>query len=156
MDGSAAAREQEPAVTLDDPGVVAGREAGGADPPREGEQLGEPEAAVAADARVRRLAPRVAAHERADDGAPEPLAEVEREVRDPEPVAGLARRDDRRGRAAGSIGVRPARVDPEAQRDPDRLVAGLAGAEERDCAVDPAAHRDGDPTVAPAGGRGLR
>ena len=61
---SAARASSSAAVALDDARVVAGREPRGADAPREREQLGEAEAAVAADARVRRLAARVAAHER--------------------------------------------------------------------------------------------
>ena len=43
---------------LDDPRVVARRQARRADTAGEREQLGEPEPAVAADARIRRLAPR--------------------------------------------------------------------------------------------------
>ena len=77
------------ARALDDAGVVAGRELFGARRGAEGEQLGEAEAAVAAGARVRRLAARVAADERLDDGAPELLAQVERHVRQPALVAGL-------------------------------------------------------------------
>src|SRR5581483_6209603 len=66
--------EEEAAVALDDARIVAGRQLRGADPPREREELGEPEAPVAADARVRRLAACVAAHERRDDGATELVA----------------------------------------------------------------------------------
>ena len=86
---------------------MASRAAAGA--AREGEQLGEAEAAVAADARVRRLAARVAAHEGRDDGTAELLAQVERHVRKPEPMARLARGDHRLGRAAGALGVGPVR-----------------------------------------------
>ncbi len=62
-------------------------------------------------------------------------------MRDPQLVAGLARGEDGLRRAAGAVGVRAFRVDPEPQRDADRL---RAGAEERDGAVDAAAHRYGD------------
>src|SRR5579885_355150 len=132
--------EERHAVAADDARVVTGREACRSGPAREGEQLGEAEAAVAADARVRRLAARVAAHERLDDGAPERPAQVERDVRQPERVARLARREHRARRAARALRVRPARVEPEPQRHADRLRPGL---EQRDRAVDAAAHADG-------------
>ena len=120
---------------------MAGREPRGAGALGEREQLGEAEAAVAADARVRRLAARVAADERRDDGAAELLAEVERDVRQAELVAGRAGGEHRLGRAARALGVGPLRIEPEPQRDADRL---RARAEERDRAVDAAAHRDRD------------
>ena len=120
---------------------MAGREALGAGAPREGEQLGEAEAAVAARARVRRLAARVAADEGRDDRAAELLAQVERHVRHAEPVARLACRDHALGRAARALGVGPGRVEPEPQRHADRV---RQRAQQRDGAVDAAAHRDGD------------
>ena len=67
----------------------------------------------------------------------------------PEPMAGLAGGDHRIGRAAGSLGARAGRVEPQAERDADRV---RSGAQERDCAVDAAAHRDRDPAWT-AGGR---
>src|SRR5439155_26928860 len=70
-----AAGEQQPSVALDDPRVVAGREALGAGPAREREKLREAEAAVAARARVRRLAARVATHERRHHRAAELVAQ---------------------------------------------------------------------------------
>ena len=78
----------------------------------ESEQLVEAEAAVAAPARIRRLAACVPLDERLDDGAPELLAEIERHVREPERVTGLAGRDHGLGRAAGALGVgsRPGRA----------------------------------------------
>ena len=57
-------------------------------------------------------------------------------------MAGLARGDHGVGRAARALGARAGRVEPEAQRDADRV---RSGAEERDGAVDAAAHRDRDP-----------
>src|SRR5439155_11463139 len=84
-------REQAASPVVDDPGVVAGRQPGGTGATRERKQLGEPEAPVAADAGVRRLAARVAADERFDDGAPERVAKVERHVGDAEPMTGRAR-----------------------------------------------------------------
>src|SRR5262249_6920296 len=137
------AGEQEAPVAVHDPAVVACREPMGARPPDELEQLGEAEAAVAADARVRRLAPCVAADERPDHRAPELLAQIERDVRNAERVAGRPRGKDRLGRAAGALGVRPLRVAPEPQRHAGR-VPGLA--QKRDRAVDAAAHRDRDAT----------
>ena len=136
------AREQPPAVALDDSRVVARPELPGAGPGREREQLVEAEAAVAAPARVRRLAARVPLDERLDDGAAELLAQIERHVREPERVTGLPGRDHGLRRAAGALGVGPLRIEPEPERDSDRL---RAGAKERDGAVDAAAHRDGDP-----------
>ena len=121
--GSVAAGEQEPPAVLDDASVVAGRQ-----PLRPGaagkrDQLGKAEAPVAADARVRRLPRGVAAHERLDHGAPELLAQIERHVRQAEPVAGRAGREHGLGRAAGALGVRAARIEPEPESDADRLRA---------------------------------
>src|SRR5436190_12569791 len=81
-------REQGAPAVLDDTGVVAGDEHVGAGAAREREQAPEAERAVAAHAGVRRLAARVPSHERADDRAPEVLAQVERHVRHAERVAG--------------------------------------------------------------------
>src|SRR6185312_1915709 len=100
------AGEEQLPVALDDPRVVAGRQPLGAGALGEREQLGEAEAAVAADARVRRLAGRVAAHERLDHCAAELLAQVERDVRKPSPVTGRAGRQHGLRRAAGALRVR--------------------------------------------------
>src|SRR5579884_1881385 len=75
------AGEEEGAVPLDDARVVPGGEPPGSGAPREGEQLGEAEAAVAARARVWRPPARIATDERRDDGAAELLAQVEGHVR---------------------------------------------------------------------------
>ena len=136
----AGAREQEPPAVLDDPCVVARRQPRCASAAREGEQLAEPEASIAARARVRRLASCVAVHEVLDDRAPELLARVERDVRDPEPVARLSRRDHGFWRAAGALRRGRLGIDPEPKRHPDRR---RTGSQERDCAVHPSAHRDG-------------
>ena len=106
--------EQQTAPVVDDARVVPGGETPRSDPPREREQLREAEAPVAADARVRRFAARVRGDERLDDREPELLAQVERDVRKPERVARVTRRKDRGRRAAGPLGVRPVRIDPEA------------------------------------------
>ncbi len=125
---------------LGDPGVVPGRERRGAGALRKGEQLSEAEAAVAADARVGRLAARVAAHERLDDGASELVAKIERHVGKAELVAGAPGGEHRLGRAAGALRVRSVGVEPEAKRDADRL---RPRPQQRHGAVDAAAHRDG-------------
>ena len=124
-----------------DPRVVAGREPCRAGAAREGEQLCEAEAAVAARARIRRLAARVPADERLDDRAPELVPQVERDVRDAERVAGLARGDHRLRRAADPLGARTVGIGPEAKRDADRM---RPGAQQRDRGVDAAAHRHRD------------
>ena len=116
---------------LDDSRVMPGREPRRAGALREREQLAEAERAVAARAGVRRLAARIAANERLDDGAPELLAEVERHVREAEAVARAARRADRVGRAAGSLAVRRCGIDPEPKRDTDRVRASRARARRR-------------------------
>ena len=99
-----AARDQPQPVALDDPGVVAGPEHVGAGPLGEVDERVEPEAAVAAHARIRGQALRVALDERPHDGGAELLAEVERDVRKPEPMARLARGDH--GRRASSTSAR--------------------------------------------------
>jgi hypothetical protein len=57
-------------------------------------------------------------------------------------VAGLPGRQDRLGRAAGALGIGAVRVEPQAERDADRL---RPRAQERNGAVDAAAHGHGDP-----------
>ncbi len=66
---------------LDDARVMARCKPVAAGAGREREQLVEAEAAVAADARVRRVALRIPAHERRDNGGSELFAQVERDVR---------------------------------------------------------------------------
>jgi hypothetical protein len=56
-------------------------------------------------------------------------------------VAGSPSGENGLGRAAGTVDIRRLRIDPEPERDADRL---LAGAQERNRAVDTAAHRDRD------------
>ena len=135
-----AASEEPASVALDDARVVAGRDPRRADAVGEREQLVEAERAVAADARVRRLALRVAGDERRHDGLAELLAQVERDVRDAARVARPARREHRARRAARPVGLARVRVDPEPERHADRV---RPGPQQRDGAVDAAAHRDG-------------
>src|SRR5262249_52722267 len=72
---------EEPAAAVpDDARVVPRRESRRACALGERKQLGEAEAPVAADARVRALPLRVAAHEPRHDGAPELLTEGERHM----------------------------------------------------------------------------
>src|SRR4029450_4470532 len=81
------AREQMAVATADDARVVPGRKPRRAGALGEGEQLGEAKAAVARDARVRRLAARVPADERRDDRAAELLAQAEGKGGPAEPLA---------------------------------------------------------------------
>ena len=84
------AGDEAHAVSLDDARVVAGPEPARAGPGGEREQCVEPEGAVAAAAGVRSLSARIAVDEGRDDGSTKLLAQVERDVREPERVAGLA------------------------------------------------------------------
>src|SRR5688500_12044869 len=113
------AREEQAPAVLAEAGVVARSQARGADAARKAEERGEAEGPVALHARVRRLPLFVGGYERGDDGAAEPLAEVERDVRDPEGMAGRPRGDDGFRRAADALPVRAVRVGPEAKRQPD-------------------------------------
>ena len=141
VDGS---RQQQPALVVHRPGVVPRRETAGAGASGKREQLVEPERAVAAGARIRRLAALVAADERIDDRAPELLAQVERHVRKTEAVARLAGRANGVGRAAGALGVRRLGIDPQPQGDSEGVAAG---AQQRDGAVDAAAHGHRHPRI---------
>ena len=118
---------------------MAGRQAIGSRALGEREQLGEAEAAVAARARIRSLAAGVAANERSDDRAAELLAQIERHMRHAESMARLARRDHALGRAAGALGIRAGRIEPEAKSHAHRV---RQRAEQRDGTVDAAAHRN--------------
>ena len=111
--GIGRAREQPPAAALDDPRVVTGPELRRAGPLGEGQQLVEAEVAVAAPARVRRLAASVRRDEGVDDGAAELLAQVERHVREPE-ARGRSRA--RRSRPPGSSRRAPSRGRPDRAR----------------------------------------
>ena len=62
-------------------------------------------------------------------------------MRETERVTGRARCRNRRGRAAGALGVGRGGILPEAERHPDGTAPR---AEQRHGAVDAAAHRDGD------------
>ena len=143
-----AAVQQQPATVLVDAGVVTGREPVAACSPGEREQLGEAKGAVAADAWVRRLAARVPADERRHDRAAELLAQIERHMRQPEPMARLTCCDHRLGGTAGALRIGAFRVEPEAKRHADRL---RCGAQERNRAVDASAHRDCGPPRARLG-----
>ena len=142
------AGDREPAVVLDDPRVVAGREPRRSDALREQQELIEPERAVAAAAWVRRLAARVALGERLHDLPAKLLTQIERHVRDAEPVAGLPRRDHGGGRATHALAPCGLGIDPEPERHPD---GSVPGSQQRDRAVDSAAHRDRCPLRARAG-----
>ena len=89
-------------------------EDGRAGPVGEREQLGEAKVAVAPAARVRCQSRRVAGDERADDRVAELLAQVERDMRQAESVTRLACGDHGVGRAAGALGARALRIEPQA------------------------------------------
>ena len=129
--GVGASRDEMQSVAPDDTRVVARPEGLGADPLRERGQSIESERPVASHARVRRQAGRIAVHERAHDGVPEVLPQVQRDVRKTEGVTGLARSDHGVGGAAGALGGRPCRVEPETERHPDRASARPGGARRR-------------------------
>ena len=113
------------------PCVVAGDEPRCACAPREREQLVEAERPVATSARVRRVPAFVRADELVDDRAAEFLPEVERHVRETEAVTRSARGSDGIGRAAGTFGVGRLGIDPEPERDTDRVAVRLATAPPR-------------------------
>src|SRR5579862_2547750 len=138
--GARCAREQRAAPMLHRARVVPGGEAVAPGAVGELEQLPEAEAAVAVDARVRRLAARVATYEVADDLVAEGLAQIEGDVRQAEAVARLARGDDRLGRAARALCVAAGGIEPQAERHADGVGERT---EERDGAVHAAAHRHG-------------
>ena len=86
-------------VVLLDPRVVAGGQPRRAEPAGQLDHRVEADEAVAAHARVRRGAARVAGEEVVDDVAAKAVAQIEREVRDAHP---LRERRARRGRPAAS------------------------------------------------------
>ena len=136
-------REQAPAPVVDDPGVVPRRQLLGPGAPCERKQVREAKRAVARNAGIGRLATLVAAHERSDNGAAKRLAQVERDVRDAEPVTRRPRRQDSLGGATGAFSIRPLRVEPEPKRDSDRVRKRL---EQRNGGVHPARHRHCGPS----------
>ena len=129
---SARAGEQAAAPMFGDARVVARREARGPGAGGEGEQFGEAEAAVAADARVRRLAAGVAGDEGVHDGRAELAPEIERDMRQAEPVARLARGHDGLGEqqarsVSGPAGSSQSRsVTPTASSAARRSVTALS------------------------------
>jgi hypothetical protein len=137
------AGEQQTAAVLAHTGIVAGGERLGSDPLREREQGCKAKASVAADARVRSLATRVAPDEWADHGPAKALAEIEGRVRKAQPVASLARREHGFRGAAGAFRARAGRIGPEPEGDAHRFPAGPDRAQQCNRAVHAAAHRDG-------------
>jgi len=131
--------DEERPVALDNARVVPRPERFGTSARDEREQLVEAKCAVAANAGIRRLPRLVALGERLDDGSTELLAQVERDVRQTERMAGIASGGDCGRRAARSLGVRSRRVLPQAQGHADRV---RGGAQKRHRAVHAAAHRD--------------
>ena len=146
FDGIDTAAEQQSSPVLDDACVVAGRELVGACAVCEGEQPREAEAAVAVDARVRRLPTLVTPDKRVDDRAPKLLAQVERHVRHPERMASRTGSQHRIGRTACALGIRPIRIEPEPKRHTDRVGQRL---EQRNRTVHAPTHRNRNPTFKP-------
>ena len=89
-----AAGDQPQPVALDDPRVVPRPEHIGAGALGEVDERVEPKTSVAAHARVRGQALRVALDERPHDRGAELLTQVERDVRQTEPMTRLAGSDD--------------------------------------------------------------
>ena len=108
---------------------------------REGDELVEPERAVAPHARIRRRSRLVLLGERIDDHLLEHVAQVEGHVRPPQCVARRASGSHCSRRAARALRVRRGRVLPETERDADGIGPGAV---QRHGAVDSSAHRNGD------------
>ena len=136
--------EGRPGAVLD-PGVVPRRDPGGAQPVGDLRDRREAERAVAAHAGVGGAPAGVRRHEVVDDRPPEAVTQVDRQVRDAEGVARPARGSHRVGRAAGPLGVRRVRVDPQPKRHADGHHPRIERLRERDRGVHPAAHRHDDP-----------
>ena len=120
-----AARDQPQPVALDDPRVVARPEHVGTGAARELDERVEAEAAVAAHARVRRQALRVALDERLHDGGAELLAEVERDVRQAE-RDGTSRGPRSRRRASSRRARRSGRPGSSQSRSVTPIAFGAA------------------------------
>ena len=97
--------------------------------------------AVAAHARVRRLAGGVAGEPGVDDTGAEVGAQIDREVRQSESMRERARAAHSSRRAAAGLAV-VLRVRPQLERHRDRLRALAREQQRSDRAVDAAAHRD--------------
>ena len=138
-----------------DAGVVTGREPGGAERVRELEHRVEAHLTVAANARVRGQAGRVAVEELVDNAGAKALAQVERQVREPHVVGQPAGAEHGLRRAAALVPIRGG-VGPQLERDGDHLVARVERELRGGRAVDPAAHRDERPPRARAQLRNAR
>ena len=121
----------------------------GGEPPRAEERgrVGkdpEPHVPVARDAWVGCATGLVAADEVVDDAPAERIGGVDRDVWDAQGVGGPARELHGLGRAAGAFGGGGRGIVPEAHRDADDVVAGVAQQERGDGTVDASAHRNRD------------
>ena len=121
-----AARDQPPSVAFGDRRVVARPERVRSCPLGERDERVESEAAVAARARIRGQTRRVVVDERLDDPGAELLAQVERDMREPGPVTGVAGGDhrrsasSRRARRSGPAGSCQSRSVTPTASDPAR------------------------------------
>ena len=121
--------------------VVPGDEPFGAEAAGEVEHRVEAHVAVAADAGVGGVPAGVALEPAVDDAGAELLAQVDREVGQPEAVCERASAADGLRGAAAALAV-VLGVGPQLQGDRDDLLAGARGEQRGDGGVDPAAHRD--------------
>ena len=129
-------------IPLDQPRIVPGQHRACANAVGKPHQLGQPEAAVAANARIRRRPLGISGDKRLDHGQPERLAQVERHVRHPQRVARRPGCPHRVGRAAGAARIRRRGINPQPQRHADRVEPLLDGLQEGHGAVDTPAHRN--------------
>ena len=126
--------------TCGDAGVVARREGVRAEASGELEHGIQADTPIAADARVGGKPGRLIRQPGVHDAGAELRAQVDREVRHPEPVGDVAGPPDGLGRAAAEVPV-VVGVRPQLERHPDRLAAFRTDEEGSHGAVDPAAHR---------------
>ena len=122
-------------------GIVTRRKLGGPQAVGMLEHGVEPDAAVAAHARVRGLPQGVVGEPGLDHPSAELRAQVEGQVRHPHPVCDSARGPNGGGAAARGFGV-VLRVAPELEGDGDRFAARACDQQRRDGGVDPSAHGD--------------
>ena len=146
--------QQRALAVVREPRVVAGGERIAAETLGERQHRVDPQLAVADHARVRRLPCPVAVDEGADHSGAEVALEVERQVRDPEPVR-QPPGAEHGGRRAAALRLVGAPVGPQLQRHRDHLRPAIALAQGRDRRVDSAAERDQHPLagVAPVSER---
>src|SRR5690606_2676703 len=143
-------QELDTTLPLVEPRVVTRRDALGAEPLGQGEELGELDASIAAHARARRSPGQVVFDERLDDGLGEELASIEGVMGDAELVRDAPGVVQVFRRAAARSNAAVVRVVPEVQRHADHVVARPREARRGHGRVDPAAHGNQHATSHPA------